>query len=95
MLFATAPDDYTAQSEQYTFNSMHSQVIVIVPIVYDNIDEADVKRFTVSLALETDHPCVTISPSVAEVFIEDRGTVTCTCSFNCTNYLKNNKGLDR
>ena len=46
----------------------------------DNIDEADVERFTVLLALETDNPRVTISPSrsVAEVFIEDRGSVNTT-----------------
>ena len=60
---------------------MHSQEILVVPIVDDNIYEADVERFTVSLALETDHPRVTISPSVAEIYIEDRGIVNSTeCS---------------
>ena len=53
---------------------MRSQVIFVVPIVDDNIDEADVERFTVSLALETDNPRVTISPSDADIYIEDRGS---------------------
>ena len=54
---------------------MHSQEILVVPIVDDSMDEADVERFTISLALETDNPRVMISPSVAEIYIEDRGSV--------------------